>query len=270
MATARGHEGLLTVSDTSAASVDQTSHLIYHIVNTATRVNAVTLNVNDPDQDATGFASTAPVSMTYRRDGLYDWSGSFSAFYPKAAPASGHLGQVTFTQATTNKVESWSIAMTCEEFDDTGMGDDVEAREFQPGLWSATGSYRARQDSGTAGVMKGAVGNAIFRLTTAGTDNTLSCGITITSVSKPIAIGGQVFLDYSFRATGPVTSAGTNTLFPTGAITQPELTEVSIRSTGSRTDSGLCFLTGLNASVAIGQSITVDATFRGTGELTSA
>ena len=270
MATARGHEGLLSVPDADTNTDSQLGHLLWHLVNTSTKPFQVGWNVTEVAQQETGFASTAPKAHEFRADELSEWTASFTAYWPKAAPASGHLGNVTFDNGTVNKVESYSLDFACEEFDDTGMSLTAPTwKSFQPGLWSISGTYRGRVDSSGA-VSVGATGEATFRLSTADTPNTVIGTISITSVSKEIAIGSQVFIDYGFQFEGQATSAGTTTLLPAGTLDEPEETEVVMRSTTGRTETGRCFVTGLGLQVAIGQPIQVSGTMRGSGELTPA
>lgn len=270
MATARGHEGLLSVPDADPSTNSQLGHMLHHLVNDSTRPFSVSYSVNNPAQQDTGFASVAPIAHSFRPDGLADWSGSFEAYYPKAAPASGHLGSVTFAGGTVTRIENYTLNLQQEEMDNTGMASTPPTfREYQPGLWQISGTYRARVDS-AAGITLGTRGAATFRLTTAVLDNTIAGSITITSIGKAIAIGSQVFVDYGFQFEGQATSAGTNTLLPTGTLDEPELTYVTIRSTALRIESGFCFVSGLSVSVAIGQPITVSGTLRGSGALTVA
>lgn len=270
MATARGHQGLLGVPDADPGTNNQQDHLLHHLVNESTKPFSVSYTVNSPAQQDTGFASTVPVVHSFRSDDLKDWSALFEAYYPKAAPVSGHLGNVTFANGTDNKVESYSLTFQQEEFDDTGMAaTPPEWRDYQPGLWQINGTYRGRVDS-VGAITLGTRGAATFRLSTATLDNTIAVNITITSVSKAIQIGSQVFVDYGFQVEDQATSAGTNTLMPAGVLTEPELTYVTIRSVGSRVESGYCFVSGLTVNVAVGQPITVSGTLRGSGELTAA
>jgi len=270
MPTARGHEGLLSVPDADPSSNNQQDFLLHHLVNTSTRPFAVSWSVTAPSQQITEFASTPPIVHAHRQDLLSDWTATFNAFYPKTTPVSGHLGNVTFSNGTVNKVENFSLNFAQEELDDTGMASTPPVwREFQPGLWTITGSYRGRVDS-VGAVSVGATGAATFRLSDDTTDNTVAGTIAITSVGKEIRIGQQVMIDYGFIFTGQATAAGSATLFPAGTLDEPEVTYITMRSVGSRVDSGSCFVSGLSVSVAIGSPIEVTGSLRGTGALTPA
>ncbi len=271
MATALGHQGNLAVPDDSVALVDQTGFDLHHLVNDALAVFSVTPDSQEPEQDDTAFASSAPVSMAYRGDGLKTWTAAFEGRFPKGAVQSGHNGNVTFASGYVNKVQSFNLSLTCAEFDDTGMTSTPPTwAEFVPGLWSATGSYRARVDSATAVSQPSLNGSATFRLADLTSDATLAMAIVVTGVSQAITVGQMTFVDYTFRVNGDITFAGTTPLLPAGTITTPDVTEVNIRKTGSRIATGSCFMTALNIAVAIGQSVTVSGTLRGTGALTEA
>jgi hypothetical protein len=271
MASARGHEGLISVPDQDPTENNQQDHLLYHLVNTSTRPYGTGFSVNAPSQQTTGFATTAPLIHSNRQDLLSDWTASFTAYYPKTSPVSGHLGDVTFASGSIYKVESYSLNFAQEEMHDTGMASTSPTwREYQPGLWTVTGTMRMRVDSTGTGAVVGARGSATFRLSDDDTDNTVAGSIALTSVSKDIRIGQQVFRDVGFIFEGQATSAGTSTMLPAGTLDEPELTYVNIRSTGSRIDSGFCFVSGLSVNVAIGQPIEVSGTLRGSGALTPA
>lgn len=273
MATNRGHEGNFTVDATSTpGAADQSGYVLASLV-TSTRPFQTQFDITEPDQDITGFASTAPTFMSYRAEGLGQWTAGFTAYYPNT-PASGHEGNITYANGYTNKSDRFTLSLSSgTPLDDTAFAATPPTwRAFQcGGLWSGTGTYRARSDSGIA-FSKGTAGEATFRMSDAAVDNTIAGAIVITGASSPIVIGGQIYYDYSFRFTGTIASAGSNTLFPDGDLTEPEETSITIRlnAGGTRTMKGNCFITTVGISVQIGSPIEVTCALQGTGALTPA
>jgi hypothetical protein len=75
----------------------------------------------------------------------------------------------------------------------------------------------------------------------------------------------------NFVGSGNLTSAGTNTLFPAGALTRPDITDILLQVDAEGSSDvdfdGAAFWTSLGISVAIGSPIEVSATLRGAGAL---
>lgn len=265
-----GHKGLLSVPAQATGSVNQQDYILYHLVNTSTDPFQVSYSVTEPSQDATAFASTAPVVMAMRPDGLAEWTASFSAHYPKAAARSGHLGNVTFGSGTAIDPVGFTINWACQAIESTAMADVPPTwKSYIPGLWSASGTYQIRPGATTVEALR-AQGAATFRLTTADTANTLAGSIHLTGAAKQITMGQTILIDYPFAFDGQVTTAGTNGLFPAGVLTEPEITEIGIRSLASRIATGNCFIESLSVSVQVGSPIAVTGTLRGTGALVPA
>lgn len=275
MPAAVGHKAFIEVPDTDSEDVTQTAFILYRLIQTSTLPFAWSVTANMPAQDATGFADTAPIVRTQRGDGLGDWSATATAYYPKTSPASGHLGNVTFSSGFATCPEAWSADFQYEVFDATCMGSVAPTwREMQVGLASATGTYRCKVPTTDVPTLVGQTGSATFRLSTATTpDNTLVGAITITSANIIAQIGNLVTVDYSFVFNGQVTfaggTAGASSLLAAGTMSEPEETEVDIWTVNnSQGYNGRCFLSGFTASVAIGSPIEVNISMQGTGALT--
>lgn len=277
MPAAVGHKALIEVPGDDAASVAQTGFVLFRLLETSTRPYAWSVTANMPAQDATGFAGTAPIVRTQRGDGLGDWSATSTAYFPKTAPLSGHVGNVVFAAGTDTCVESYSLDFQYESFDSTCMSVTPPTwRAFQVGLASATGSFRCKVDVTELPTLVGQTGEATFRLTTATTpDNTIVGHITINSANIVAQIGSLVTVDYSFTFNGQVTfaggTAGASSLLTAGNLTEPEDTEITMWIVdNSNGYTGRCFLSGFSASVAIGSPVEIGLSIQGTGALATA
>lgn len=270
MPAAVGHKAFIEIIDAQEGPIDQTGYVLYRLIQTSTRPFAWTVNANMPAQDATGFAGTAPIVRTQRGDGLGDWNASATAYFPKAAPLSGHVGAVTFAGGYDTCAEAFTVDFQFDALDATCM-NSVSApvwREFQPGLGSGTGTYRCKVAADEVPTLVGQTGSATFQLSTGSPANTIVGSITINSATIVAQIGDLVMVDYSFTFDGQVTFAGGGSLVAAGNLVEPEITEGNIWIVNDAEGyNGLMFLTGLSASVAIGSPIEVSISVQGTGAI---
>jgi hypothetical protein len=276
-----GHQGFVSVPDTDASAASQTTHLLYRLVGNATSSNnstrpfAFSLAFNEAAQDITGFASTAPVVRSQQPSGIAEWSGTITGYYPKTAPLSGHVGNVTFGDGFDTCPRSFSIDFQWESFEQTCMGSTApEWMEHRPGLGSGTGAYQCLVPVNAPLTLVGQTGTAEFRIANTGTPCTIEGSIHINSASVGARIGENVVVDYGFTFNGNATFTGTagNSLLANGTtLIEPQETEVKFFTVNSTEGfTGRCFLTGMSISVAIGSPIEVNLTLQGTGDLTVA
>lgn len=247
-----------------------------YLLNTSSKPYSAAINVVAEALDGTGFASTAPISMEYLA-GMREWSGSFAGKFPKASPASGHEGLVTFANGYVLGAHSWTITATATEHDHSAFASTPDPwKDFASGLYSYAGNFMVRADSATAlgGITEGA---ATFRINTeTANDNELSGTIILTGRSAPFEVNGTPVIQYDFVVKGVLSFDGDAAMFDVAAagtpdpMERPQTETITLRMSGSRNMSGSAFLTGWTIGASLGSPVEVSGTFRGTGELTDA
>ncbi len=269
MASTTGLTGLLSVADTSTGAVDQTGFDLYHLIETATDPLECTINGTGESFPSVGFETGSVMVAKDQLQGLSAWTGSFTARYPRANPAVGHQGLVTFGNGYVVKCNGWTMTINAESYDDTGFASTPPTwREALPGQITATGSFTCAIDDTTA-ITLSTTGSATFRMNTESTDdNTLAGSIVITGWSPVVRQGAKNIVTYNFTVNGNLTAAGDNTLFPAGALVTPDMTEIVLRAKGSRTYRGDAFWTSVTIGAQIGSPIQATVGFQGSGALT--
>jgi hypothetical protein len=275
MPAAVGHKAHIAVPNTDQGANSQTAFILHRLIQTSTRPFEWTLSANSPAQDTTGMAAVAPIVRTQRSDGLAEWSATTNGYYPKVAPLSGHVGNVTFAEGNDTCVESFTLDFAYEAFDTTCMGSTAPVwKLFQVGLGSGTGTYRCRVSDAEALTLVGQTGSGTFRIANTSTPCTIIGSIHINSASVVSRIGEVVMVDYSFTFNANVVFAGgadDSLLANTTSLVEPQETEINLWTAGtSEGFNGRCFLTGLSISAAIGSPIEVSISIQGTGALTAA
>lgn len=265
MAFVEGLEGLLSAT----GSTD-----LAYLIGTSTKPYSASISVVRESLDSTGFGATPPIAKSMI-SGVSEWSGSFTAKFPKSAPASGHEGLVTFGSGYVLGCRAWSISATASEHDETGLSASPPTwKGFASGLYSFSGSFDVQVDDTTAlaGMTEGA---ATFRLSTDTNDNELAASnIIITGRSLPITVDGKSIVQYSFVVDGNLTTDGDGSFLQVAAagtpdlLVRPESTAITLRASGSRTYTGNAFTTGWTVGASMGSPIEATVNFRGTGALT--
>lgn len=267
MADTIGIEGLISSDDAD------TSKDLYHILNSGIAPYSFTATIPTEIAVSTAFASTPPVAQS-NISGLRSWTANFSGRFPRSSPAMGHEGLATYGSMTvgsgyTAGLSGWTLALTAESFDCTEMASTPPTyRSFGPGIIAGTGTMSVRIDD-TTPIEVGTEGAITLRTNVeSGDDNTIAGDIIVTSVAPSVAIGAKNTATINFAFTGPITSAGDSPLFPAGALTKPDVTDVVLRAAGSRDYDGSAFWTAINVSCQIGSPVDVTGTLQGTGDLT--
>jgi len=260
-----GLEGRLT-SSTSGTDLDW-------LIGTAIKPSTCDISVTRESFADTGFAATPPIAVG-AISGLDNWSGSFSGPFPKAAPASGHTGFVTFASGYAVNVTGWSLSASVQMERSTALADTPPTWDsFLPGLYSFTGSYDALID-GTTSIALPSTGAASFRISTEATnDNVLAGNIVITGMAPGVNVSGKNIVKYTFTVNGNMTTVGDGSfLEPASASTataliRPELTTIVLRASGSKTYTGGAYASGWTIGAAIGSPVVASVNFQGSGAL---
>lgn len=245
------------------------------LIGTATKPYRANIDLACESFDSTGFGATAPVAVSMI-PGLKSWAGGFTGKFPKAAPASGHEGLVTFANGYVLGCRGWSISATAQAFDNTAFASTPPTwKDFISGLYSFSGTFDVLIDDTTALGSVGVSGAAEFRLSKeASNDNVIAGTIVITGRSTPIEVGGQPIVQYSFVVDGTPTVDGDSPLFSVSAagtpqaLVRPSSTGITLTANGGIDYTGNAFLTGWTIGAQMGSPNEVSATFQGTGALT--
>jgi len=265
-----GIEGLLSVADTSTGAVDQTGFDLHHLINSGVGPYSATLNLAAPALESTEWASTAPLALSHVPD-INAATMSFIARFPQGAPKTGAEGLVTFANGNVLHVDRYTLNINCSvENGDTFSSTPPTARAFVPGVFTAGGSFEGAVDDTTAIAAAGTTGSATFRIDDDTTDNTFAGAILLDSVSPAIVTGQQNRVSSNYTVNGNLTVAGTAPPLPTGALAKPDITEIVLRASGSRTYTMDAFWSSLSFSVAFGQLIDVSGTLQITSDVTIA
>ena len=261
-----GLQGLLSASGSTDMSF---------LIGTAINPYRANIDLAIESFDDTGFASTAPVAVS-KISGVKSWTGGFSGRFPKASPASGHEGLVTYASGYVLGCHGWGITASAQSLPNTGFASTPPTwHEYLSGLYSFTGFFDVRIDDTTALASVGTSGTATFRLSTESTnDNELSGTIITTGRSTPIEVGGVPVVRYTFDVDGNLSVDGDAPLFDVTAagtpdpLVRPESTAITLRANGDIDYTGNAFLTGWSVNCAVGSIVDVSGTFQGTGALT--
>jgi len=265
-----GIEGLLSVADTSTGAVDQTGFDLHHLINSGVGPYSATLNLAAPALESTEWASTAPLALSHVPD-INAATMSFSARFPQGAPKTGAEGLVTFSNGYVLHTDRYTLNLNWSaENGDAFSATPPTARAFVPGVFTGSGSYEGAVDDTTAIVDAGATGSATLRLDDDTTDNTFAGAILLDAVSPSFVTGSQSRIANNFTVNGNLTVAGTAPPLPAGALAKPDITEIVLRASGSRTYTMDAFWSSLSFSVAFGQLIDVSGTLQITGDVTIA
>ena len=122
------------------------------------------------------------------------------------AVISGIGGSVTYASGYTTAVRSWSVSLTADTLETTGLAPANNFRSRIQGLKSWSGSYSAYVDSSTFLTMDDGVGNAaaaaVFLFD--GTTGNMAGDIIVTDMSVTTNTDGAIEVEFSFEGSGQV------------------------------------------------------------------
>jgi len=261
MASTIGLTGLLSSSDGAGTILED-------LIDTATSPYTGTINYTGVVADTSRFASSPPKSKT-NAIGVGEWTVSASARFPGGGADFGDVSDLTYSSLDDFKVSSWTLNMNWDEFDDTGMAAaGVTWREWVMGALSWTATVQCNIDDTTALPAVGASATATFKINDDTADNTLAGTALVQNVSGVVSRGARNTATVTLQGTGDLTSAGTNPLFPAGALDKSAVTGIVLRAEGDVDYEGEALLRGCTISTGIGQLIDIGLDIRGTGALT--
>lgn len=266
----RGIEGLLSAPDTSSAAfgaLDQTAFDLYLMLKNEVSPFSATLTSSAPSLDKTVFASTPPTALGKTTD-LPTHTISFEARYPQVT-TNGACGLVTFDNGYVLHTDQMTINIAWEIYPaDEFTTVCPTSRAFTPGEVSVTGTYSGVVDDITAISPVGTSGAITLRVDdNAGADATVAGIANITNWDAAIAIGNPNRITHAFEFDGDATMAGTNNVLPSGVIGIPDITEVVLRSAGSRDYTVPAFLQSLSFNLAFGSLVGFSGSLQCTGDL---
>lgn len=259
MARNRGSHGNIAVPNTSSGAVTQTGFMLHNIIQTATKVYAFDLNesVETAREDGLAGGGGVATEMGY---GLSQAEIGFRALFPKASPAWGHRGYVTFSSGVVLHLDGFSLDLAWEVLQDTELSDPPPtAHSFMPGDLTGRGSITGGTSSSTAMAQAGANGAATLRVKDESSTDTTFAGTIIMDQRAPSVDkrGGLQVLTQGFVTDGTITGAGDNAIID-GAVGVPEDTEIVLTYNTGRTETVDVFLSSLRVQCQIGQQIQVD------------
>lgn len=266
-----GREGTINVPDTDSGAVDQTGFDIYQVLNTALDGQTWTINEVADNQQYAAFGGTVSSGAI----GLYGWSASVTALFPKGGAQMGEgAGSLTYTAGYNNKVRAYTLNINWP-FDDQAAGFGDSAKVALPGIPTWGGSVDMLIDdttpidigSGRADAAGSTGAAATFRIADQTADATLAGNIIVTGVTPSVDITRLSTVSQTFIGNGNLAAAGTLPLLPTGNIGIPDEAEVVFGADANRDFTGRAFLSSLSITVAMGALTRVSATVQGTGAL---
>lgn len=240
-----------------------------------------TLNQTVDTFDVTRFVATSGGARIGRNiPGLRSWNGTISC--QLAVPHIGNTGLVTYGSGYVAQVKGFNLTLAADMADTTVFAStDPTWKSFTPGLVRWNGSYDAFVDSATpphgAGLTAEPAAATFSLVDDAGgsVDKIIGGNIITQSMGLSVAPGAINTVKYAFIGDDQPTVTGTyvgaiatDTAGPTYAITTPLAGALVLQSYTSQTFSGSAFWTSISFKCEVGQPITVDINFQGTGALT--
>lgn len=115
------------------------------------------------------------------------------------AKISGKNGKVTAGGATVAGIKSWTMTDTLETVDVTSFDDSApEARDFEPTLHNATGSFDGNHTDGSPQSLDGAKVVLVLYVTAS---KKYTFNALLTTINPSVAVDGEATISYSFQAT---------------------------------------------------------------------
>lgn len=266
-----GYEGQIT-SWLPAAGVNE------HIFGTWCRGNTATLTITPGAQNTTGFGSLITTTAT---TGMAEWTVSVAGIAPKATPAIGNAGTVTFSGGYVAHVKSWAYTITSAEADVTSFADGTgKYKVYKPGLLTMTGTFTCFVDSATLLKEPTLAGVAAAALVlTSQASNTVTADAIATAMTVSTPVEGVNEVTYTFQVSDPsIAFAGTTNLVPaTSALALPEYDSnsdgtpdatLTFQQSAGQVWSGPAFWNSLAVNCDAQGLITTTIGIRGAGVLT--
>lgn len=250
-----------------------------HLIGTWLRTSNATLSINGNPAITTGYASG--LVATSRIAGLTDWTVSISGIAPKATPALGNLGTVTFSGGYVAQVKSWTYTLSSPAQDITpfAAGSGLYKR-FKPGLLTVTGSYVCLVDSVTLLKTSTLAGTAAAALVLQSqTSNTVTADAIASAMNVSAPVDGLNEVAYSFEVSdNSIVVAGSTNIIPAGTLALPEWDSngdgtpdrvLTFQQSSGQVWSGPAFWESITVQCAVDGVITSTITARGADILTA-
>lgn len=249
-----------------------------HLIGTWLRANNATLSINGNPAITTGYAPG--LVATSRIAGLADWTVSMSGIAPKATPALGNLGTVTFTGGYVAQVKSWNYTINSPAQDITpfSAGSGLFKR-YKPGLLTMTGSFVCLVDSATLLKTPTLAGTAAAALVLQSqTSNTVTADAIASAMNVSAPVDGINEVTYSFEVSdNSIVVAGSTNIIPAGTLALPEWDDdgdgvpdrdLTFQQSSGQVWSGPAFWESIAVQCAVDGVITSTINARGAGVLT--
>lgn len=276
MARLHGTTANIAVPDTDSGDNDQTGLDLHHLLG-AIGPYTWTLNTTRDVFDAEAYTDVA----IDRIAGLMSWTATTQGRYPGSAPQTGYKSGITFATGNVLHADSFNLTMTAavsEPLTEFNISTPPDAMEYERGLVEFTGQYTQKVSDTTplklgtnSSQSAGSSGDtATFTLSDDTVDNSLAGKLIVEGTNTSAPVNGMVTNTVTFKGSGNVTAAGTNSLFPAGALTKPDVAEVVITAGPGRTYTGNAFWSSVGVTVGVNGLLDVSVTLQGTGTLTPA
>ncbi|MBX3376049.1 MAG: hypothetical protein KF678_03485 [Phycisphaeraceae bacterium] len=251
------------------------------LIGTSNSPATFTLNQVVDTSDVTRFVTGSGGARIGRNiPGLKSWSGTISC--QLATPRIGNAGLVTYSSGYVANVKSFNISLNADSTDTTVFAStDPTWKSFTPGIVRWSGSYETFLDSATAphgaGMAAEPAAASFALVDDAGStaDKILAGNVITQSLGISVAPASISTANYAFVGDDQPTVTGTYVggimTDPGGgvySITTPIAGAMVLQSYTSQTFSGSAFWTSISFKCEVGQPITVDINFQGTGPLT--
>lgn len=241
------------------------------------------LSIDAPSFDDTAFASGSTFRTMY--PGIRNITASMRGRW-NPTNVSNSIGLTWSTGYTANlRRISLNIRYGVQKVT-SGAGTTVDADEFLPGLYSASGTFEAFVDDTTALPKSGlpTIGSATIKLIEAGTtDHTVAGTIFANRIGPTFQIGEAPVATFAFDFRSAMTWTGvtdgtTGTWFhspfkywidsASGVLGLSTVGTLTLTGTGSRTYAMSAFASGISIDAQIGQEMAVSVDVQGTGDVT--
>ena len=243
------------------------------------RSATIAITGDDPEVSALGADVLAYIP------GMREWEANITGFV-FATPRLGNVGTITVNSGSgyTTHLKSWTMKLeTPAVHDITAPGSQWRSKRPDRIGWS--GNFVVRHDSSTlpvlpllppTGASAATLANMTFTYGKDATDDKLTGDVILTNLTVTQPESGIVELNYTFKGSGALTAAGTNSLFTAGtlgvfpwdqmgATTDYLLTVTAI---SGKTWSGSAFAKAITIDVNTDGPVAVSIGAQGTGALT--
>lgn len=240
--------------------------------------NVASMQIVTDEIPRTGLNATTAALLT----GLRSVSGRISA-YNFASPKLGNVGSVAWTSGGyQTHVERWSLTVeTTNVHDWTSLSGSPTWRAFRPDNVRWYGSYVTKVDNATDLVLTDAAGASSVNLTLIYGSTSSGDRFTGTAFATRLDTGFRVGdinrAEYRFHGTGDLTPADSTSPFGATAFGVPLWTGSSgslsttntlltlASNSGGQTYTVDAFYRSMTITCDVGQSVSLDIDFQGTG-----